>query len=102
MDDEPLVRELETQILRLQGYKVLQAENAAEALRLAGKAAAIHLLITDLAMPDVDGLELTRQFRAVHPETPVLMVSGSLPLLRTRNEPDLDRFRLPGKAIPVQ
>ena len=32
-------------------------------------------------MPEVDGLELTRRFRAVHPKTPVLMVSGSLPLI---------------------
>ena len=102
VDDEPLVRDLETQILRLQGYTVLEAENAAEALRLAREAAAIHLLITDLAMPEIDGLELTRRFREVHPKTPVLMVSGSLPVLGTRSEPDLERFRLPGKAIPVQ
>jgi DNA-binding NtrC family response regulator len=43
-------------------------------------------------MPEVDGWELTRLFRAVHPKTPVLMVSGSLPLLRIRREPHLDRF----------
>ena len=83
---------VETQILRLQGYTVLEAESAAEALRLAGETATIHLLITDLVMPEVDGLELTRRFRAVHPKTPVLMVSGSLPLLRARSEPDMDRF----------
>jgi DNA-binding NtrC family response regulator len=92
VDDEPMVRELETHILRQQGYTVLAAESAAEALRLAGETAAIHLLITDLMMPEVDGLELTRRFRTVHPKTPVLMVSGSLPLLRIRNEQDLERF----------
>lgn len=92
VDDDPMVRDLETQILRLQGYTVLEAESAAEALRVAGETATIHLLITDLAMPEVDGLELTRRFRAVHPKTPVLMVSGSLPLLHVRSEPDLERF----------
>ena len=92
VDDDPEVRNLETQILRLQGYAVLEAESAAEALRLAGETATIHLLITDLVMPEVDGLELTRQFRSLHPNTPVLMVSGSLPLLRARSEPDLDRI----------
>jgi DNA-binding NtrC family response regulator len=71
---------------------LLEAESAAEALRLADETSAIHLLVTDLAMPEVDGLELTRRFRAVHPETPVLMVSGSLPLLSARNELELDRF----------
>ena len=92
VDDEPTIRGLETEILRLEGYAVLEAESAAEALRLAGKTATIHLLITDLMMPKVDGLELTRRFRVAHPETPVLMVSGSLPLLRARSEQDLDRF----------
>ena len=48
VDDDPMVRDVETQILRLQGYTVLEAEGAAEALRLAGETAAIHLLITDL------------------------------------------------------
>jgi two-component system cell cycle sensor histidine kinase/response regulator CckA len=92
VDDDPMVRDLETQMLRLQGYTVLEAQSAAEALRVAGETATIHLLITDLAMPQVDGLELTRRFRAVHPKTPVLMVSGSLPLLHVRSEPDLERF----------
>jgi DNA-binding NtrC family response regulator len=92
VDDDPAVRDLEAEVLRLQGYAVLEAKSAAEALRVAGETAMIHLLITDLVMPEVDGLELTRQFRAVHPKTPVLMVSGSLPLLRARSELDLHRF----------
>jgi DNA-binding response OmpR family regulator len=90
VDDEPMVRELETQVLRVQGYKVLAAECAAEALRLAGETATIHLLITDLMMPEIDGLELSRRFRALHPKTPVLVVSGSLPLSRAENEPHMD------------
>lgn len=91
VDDDPIIRDVETQVLRLQGYTVLSAEGAAEALRLAREAAAIHLLITDFSMPEVDGLELTRRFRAVHPKTPVLMVSSSLPLIQDRID-DLDRF----------
>ena len=91
VDDDRMVRDVETQILCLHGYTVLQAEGAAEALRLAREAAAIHLLITDFSMPQVDGLELTRRFRAVHPKTPVLMVSGSLPLIHHKAD-GLDRF----------
>ena len=87
-----MVRSVETLVLRLQGYTVLEAESAAEALRVAASAVTIHLLITDLVMPEANGLELTRRFRTVHPNTPVLMVSGSLPLLRTKSEPDLERF----------
>ena len=99
VDDDPMVRDLETQVLRMQGYKVLAAECAAEALRLAGETATIHLLITDLAMPEIDGLELIRRFRAVHPRTPVLLVSGSMPLLRARSEPDIDRFTFLAKPF---
>jgi DNA-binding NtrC family response regulator len=92
VDDDPTVRQLEVAILGQHGYNVLEAEGAAEALRLADKMPAIHLLITDLSMPEMNGLELTRRFRAVHPKIPVLMVSGSLPLLHARSELDLDRF----------
>jgi len=91
VDDEPMVRDVEAQILRQQGYTVIEAASAVEALQLAREAAPIHLLITDLSMPGVDGLELTREFRTMHPETPMLMVSGSLPLLRDRTQ-DLDQI----------
>jgi len=83
VDDDVMIRSFEAQLLSSQGYNVLQADSGAEALRLADNAT-IHLLLTDYLMPDVDGLELTRKFRAVHPETPVLMVSGSLPLTDNR------------------
>ena len=92
VDDEPVVRDVMTQVLRVEGYMVLPADGAAEALRLAREAAAIHLLITDFSMPGIDGFDLTRQFRAVHPETPVLMVSGSFQFLRVEIKPDLGRF----------
>jgi two-component system, cell cycle sensor histidine kinase and response regulator CckA len=98
VDDGPMVRDLEAQILRLNGYRVLQAQGAAEALRLAGETEKIHLLITDFSMPEIDGLELSRRFRVVHPKTPVLMVSGSLPLLRDGTR-DLDRVELLAKPF---
>jgi len=93
VDDDPLLRDVETELLRLQGFKVLEAANAAKALRLAREAAAIHLLITDFSMPEINGLELTHRFRAVHPKTPVLMVSGSLPLIHHKAD-GLDRFEI--------
>jgi len=90
VDDDPLVRSFEVQLLSSQGYNVLEAESGAEALRLAD-IATIHLLLTDFLMPDIDGLELTQNFRIVHPETPVLMVSGSLPPTDNRIE-NIARF----------
>ena len=48
VDDEAMVRDLETEVLRLQGYNVLAAGSAAEALRVAASTATIQLLVTDL------------------------------------------------------
>ena len=98
VDDDPMIRDVEAQVLRLQGYTVLEAQGAAEALQLARKAAAIHLLVTDFSMPEVDGLELSRQFRLVHPKTPVLMVSGTFPLIENRAD-DFDRFEFLAKPF---
>ena len=98
VDDDAMVRDVETQVLRLEGYTVLEAEGAAEALRLAAVTATIHLLITDLVMPEVDGLELTRRFREAHPKTPVLMVSGSLPLIQNKAD-DLERLEFLAKPF---
>ena len=101
VDDEAMVRDLLTEVLRLQGYNVLAAGSAAEALRVAASTATIQLLVTDLMMPEVDGLELTRRFRVMHPNIPVLMVSGSLPLLHAMSEPDLERFDFLAKPFQL-
>jgi DNA-binding response OmpR family regulator len=97
VDDDPVFRELETRALCQKGYNVLQAGSPAEALRLAPASVAIDMLLTDFVMPEVNGLELARQFRALHPEAPVLMVSGSLPRLQRQVE-KFPRFALLEKS----
>jgi DNA-binding response OmpR family regulator len=98
VDDDATFRGLEVELLASQGYKVLQAEGAAEALRLASSTTAIHLLVTDFCMPDTNGLELALRFRDVHPKAPVLMVSGSLREIPLTAK-DLDRFAILGKPF---
>ena len=97
MDDDSVFRELESRALSRQGYNVLQAACAAEALRLAGATATLHLLLTDLNMPELDGFELTQRFRAMRPHTPVLIVSGSLSLIPARLK-ELDRVAVLEKS----
>jgi two-component system, cell cycle sensor histidine kinase and response regulator CckA len=76
-DDTPVVRRLFCEALRGSGYRVLEAEDGREALWVARRHRnPIHLLITDIAMPKIGGLELRRAIRASHPETRVLFVSG--------------------------
>jgi DNA-binding NarL/FixJ family response regulator len=91
VDDDETVRQLEVQVLRRVGYRVLEAKGPVEAMQLAAATPTIHLLLTDFQMPEANGWELTRQFRQVHPEAPVLMVSGSSEAIYGRAEYP-DRF----------
>jgi two-component system cell cycle sensor histidine kinase/response regulator CckA len=77
VEDEDAVRSLSKIILRQSGYTVLEASNADEALALARRhTATIHLLVTDVVMPELGGRELAEQLSAFHPEMRVLYVSG--------------------------
>jgi two-component system OmpR family response regulator len=99
VDDEQEVRELMAQVLGQEGYNVLQADGAAEALCIA-TGATIHLLLTDFSMPETDGLKLTRRFRALCPNAPVLMVSGSLADMDGRAD-DLNYFGVLEKPFAI-
>ncbi len=77
VEDEVIVRELAVQILQAGGYQILEAENGAEALRIAaGHRAPIHLLLTDVVMPGMSGPELADQLRRQHSGICVLFMSG--------------------------
>ena len=78
VEDEASVRELAARILREQGYKVLKAGNGKEAMCIGRKhiEEKIHLLLTDVVMPQMGGIELYDRFIALHPEAKALFVSG--------------------------
>jgi signal transduction histidine kinase/ActR/RegA family two-component response regulator len=76
-DDEPDVRELVARVLGLRAYTVLSAGSGAEALSIAGRhQGPIHLLVTDVAMPEMDGIRLASELRKVHRQVAVLYISG--------------------------
>jgi DNA-binding NtrC family response regulator len=97
--DNPMLLDLEAHMLRLEDYTVFEAETAAQALHLAADTATIDLFIFDLLMSEAAGLRLTRKFHALHPRTPVLMISSSLPVLRVRSEADLEQFEFLAKPF---
>ncbi len=80
VDDEPaLTLALQRLLERLQ-YQVTASNSATEALALFGKnPGAFELVITDLTMPEMNGLEVARQVHTWRPELPVLLVSGFAP-----------------------
>jgi CheY-like chemotaxis protein len=76
-EDDEMVRPLAKGLLEKLGYTVLEAENAAQALKVASAhRGAIHLLVSDVVMPGASGRELARRLAATRPDTRVLYVSG--------------------------
>jgi CheY-like chemotaxis protein len=76
VDDDPLVLDYASNVLKDSGYTVLTAANGAAALLLLGDDAQIDLLFTDVVMPGLNGVELARQAVQERPELKVLFTSG--------------------------
>jgi two-component system cell cycle sensor histidine kinase/response regulator CckA len=77
VDDEPILRRFVAQILTAGGYEVLTAVDGREAHAIASHAdAALDLVLTDIRMPHLDGLELGRALAALRPHLPVIYMSG--------------------------
>ncbi|MEW5817515.1 MAG: ATP-binding protein, partial [Spirochaetota bacterium] len=77
VEDNEEVRKLAVRILEKQGYKLLIATQGNEALLLGEKhGKPIHLMLTDVVMPGMDGRELANRLKVHHPETRVLYMSG--------------------------
>ncbi len=77
VEDEPLVREMTAQVLRTHGYNVLVAENGSEALSVAHDLSSpIHLVITDVVMPQMSGRQLADILRGNRPGIKILYMSG--------------------------
>jgi two-component system chemotaxis response regulator CheY len=76
VDDSPMVREVHAFMLRKDGFEVRQAADGCEALELL-QTARFDLIVSDVNMPRMDGLELTRRVRATdgYRDTPVILVS---------------------------
>ena len=78
VDDDEQVRALALEVLRQQGYIVLEAASGEEALRLADESGdgKIHLLLTDVDLPSLNGPETARRIQASRPKIKVLYISG--------------------------
>jgi PAS domain S-box-containing protein len=75
-EDADLVRQHVRQILKANGYQVLEAADGREALALGAATPEIDVLVTDLMMPSLSGVDLARQLRQRRPGLPVVFVSG--------------------------
>jgi two-component system cell cycle sensor histidine kinase/response regulator CckA len=77
VEDEDGVRKLLTHVLHKRGYKVIEASNGAEALRLyERRGPEIQLVLTDMVMPQMSGRELGERLRALSPDLKIIYMSG--------------------------
>ncbi|GIP59114.1 response regulator transcription factor [Paenibacillus sp. FSL W8-0186] len=75
VDDDPHIRELICLYLSKEGFRPIQAENGAVALKMMEQEIA-DLVVLDIMMPVMDGWELCAELRRLYPDTPLLMVTA--------------------------
>lgn len=80
VDDNEQILSVRTFLLETRGYRVLSALNAKDALEIVERAlpGSIDLLLCDLLMPQMDGDELVRRAKLLHPCLPAMIVSGTV------------------------
>ncbi len=77
VEDDDGVRNVAREFLKMNGYGVLEARNAADAIRIAGEyTGAIHLMLTDVVMPGLKGEELVERMTSMRPDIKVLYMSA--------------------------
>jgi two-component system cell cycle sensor histidine kinase/response regulator CckA len=100
VEDEASVRNLAAHVLREQGYTVLEAANGSEAMNVVRDHTTeeIHLLLTDVVMPQMGGKELAERLKTIRPNTKILFTSGypdSTIVYQGLLDPDVDFIAKP-------
>ena len=76
VDDEVELRTLLRKVLTRRGHDVIEAENGSVAISMVEQGEILDLIITDIFMPDTDGIEVLRRLRAKFPELKIVVMSG--------------------------
>ena len=76
VDDDPEVRVIVAEFLEDFGYDVLQASSGAEALEILASAPDLRMIITDIRMPDMSGIELASEATQRHEDLKIILISG--------------------------
>lgn len=98
VDDERDLRRIARRTLELEQLTVLEAEDGEVALTLIERGDPLDLVVTDLVMPRLGGIELVETLRQFRPELPLVVISGWSQSPATRNL--LEEYRIPVLAKP--
>lgn len=77
VDDDDLFRAMLCETLKAAGYEVLEAENGKAAMKVV-LGSSLDLVITDLIMPEQEGIETIREIKRITPEMKIIAVSGGM------------------------
>ena len=96
VDDEPLIRKMLVLFLEQEGFTVFTASNGLDALDISRlHADEIHLVLSDVVMPGMDGLMLARELSIERPALPVLLMSGCCENIGLNFDKDFQCLRKP-------
>ena len=102
LDDEPALTASFRKLLERLNYQVTTSNSAREAVALFREnPAQFDLVITDLTMPEMNGLEVARQLRSLRPDVPIIMASGLTPELTPENLHDAGICELLEKPVSL-
>ena len=77
MDDETAVRRFAVRVLQREGYLVVEASDGAQALDLVRvEGASVEVVVSDIVMPRLNGVELMQALSVSHPDLPIILMSG--------------------------
>jgi PAS domain S-box-containing protein len=76
VDDDDIVRDVTAEVMEATGFVVLQAPSAAAAIRLLDRGEAVDILVSDLSMPEMDGITLIQEAQRRRPGLPAILLTG--------------------------
>lgn len=76
VEDDRAIREMCTVILEGENYTVLKADNGKEATKVLDEESDIDLIITDIIMPEKEGIQFIREVKRTYPDIKILAISG--------------------------
>jgi len=102
VDDNEHVLSVRTFLLETRGYRVIAFTNPHEALEVIARSlpGSLDLLLADLIMPQMDGNELVRRAKDLHPQLPALIVSGTVTAYDRAGQADV--FLPKGACTPAE
>jgi len=90
VDDDPLACEMTAAVVESVGYEVIQAENGVEAMDKLSASPDIGMVISDMNMPLMSGIDLFRELRSQGVKLPFILLTGDDPEPLLQAEPTLD------------